>query len=306
MPRPELVPFTRWERGCRVGVDVIGLQFLAYARRKRDFGRAVTVGRQQVDIDPPAQKKLARDLRLGPYDVHQKYAESLLIQGFGSACAESMDHSSYEGATIIQDLNLPFTKPPPTFDTVIDCGTLEHVFNIPQALANLSELCAESGQILHVVPAANFLGHGLYQFSPELFFSYYSEKNGYRDTEVYLANTTPQAYWYRAFPSKNGERHEMLTRSQFLICVRTTKNKTAAATKEVQQSDYLHSWARGPGSNDSRIKKALRNSPALYYALKKTLRVLKRAKRFAWPREIVYVHARPSRLQKVQLRSLLR
>jgi len=288
-----------------MGIDVIGLRFLAYARRKQAFGRTLTIGRQKVDIDPPEQTKLARSLRLAPYDVSQKYAEALLRQGFGSTGVESLDHSAYEGATLVHDLNFPFSREIEVFDTLIDCGTLEHVFNVPQALANLSTLCATGGQILHVVPANNFLGHGLYQFSPELFFSYYSEKNGYKDTEVYLAHTTPRGYWYKALPARHGERHEMLSPSQYLMCVRTLKGKAPALPKEVQQSDYVHLWAEGADANEGRMKRMLKSRPGLFYPLKKMANTLKQTKRFLWRKDIDYVSARPSRLQKVKLRSLL-
>lgn len=288
-----------------MGVDLIAEQFLAYAKKKQNFGRTVTIGRQKMDVDPPDQIRLARKLGISNYDVSQKYAESLLIQGLGAACAESLDASPYEGATIIHDLNLPFRESPPVFDTIIDCGTLEHVFNIPQALLNLSQLCSEKGQILHVVPGTNYLGHGLYQFSPELFFSYYSAKNGYRDTEIYLANTSYKSYWYRVFPPQNGERHEILTPAQFLVCVRTVKDKTSLPSQGVQQSDYLHVWEHGSDAHDGRIKLALKRNPAVYYRLKTAVNTVKTLKRQMLGREIHYVNERSSTFEKVKLSHLL-
>ena len=100
-----------------------------------------------------------------------------------------MDFSNYEGATILHDLNVKLKDGEMSkYDTVLDLGTLEHVYNISNALFNLSKLCKVGGQILHVLPANQMCGHGFWQISPELFFSLYSERNGYGQTRVYTAD----------------------------------------------------------------------------------------------------------------------
>ena len=53
-------------------------------------------------------------------------------------------------------------------------GTLEHVFHVPNALANLNAMLKPSGAILHVLPCNNWVDHGFYQFSPTLMFDYYA------------------------------------------------------------------------------------------------------------------------------------
>ena len=66
-----------------------------------------------------------------------------------------MDFSDYEGANIIQDLNTLiknhdiFEK----YDLIIDGGTLEHVFHVPNAFENFFKLLKIGGQfyILHQV-----------------------------------------------------------------------------------------------------------------------------------------------------------
>jgi hypothetical protein len=80
----------------------------------------------------------------------------------------------HEKATHVVDMNKPLAIEE-RYDTVIDAGTIEHIYNAPQALANVSAMCAHQGQILHIGPANIFCGHGFWQFSPELFFSLYSE-----------------------------------------------------------------------------------------------------------------------------------
>src|SRR5258708_37485432 len=82
------------------------------------------------------------------------------------------------------------------YETIIDCGTAEHIFEVSQVLRNLSGLCASGGQIVHVLPANNFCGHGFWQFSPELFFSLYSAASGYGETEVFLADLRDPGEWF--------------------------------------------------------------------------------------------------------------
>jgi len=50
------------------------------------------------------------------------------------------------------------------YDTLVNFGSLEHVYNAPQALLNVSELCRNGGQILHLLPGNNFCGHGFWRF----------------------------------------------------------------------------------------------------------------------------------------------
>ncbi len=67
------------------------------------------------------------------------------------------------------------------------------MFNIAQALENCVKLCKIGGQILQAVPANGECGHGFWQMSPELFFSLYSERNGFIETEVFIANLMENA-----------------------------------------------------------------------------------------------------------------
>ena len=47
-----------------------------------------------------------------------------------------------------------------------------------------SDLCKNGGTIIHSLPSNNNCGHGFWQFSPELFFSLYNEKNGFKNNEM--------------------------------------------------------------------------------------------------------------------------
>src|ERR1035441_3166291 len=100
------------------------------------------------------------------------------------------------------------------------------------------EMCASGGQILHVLPANNFCGHGFWQFSPELFFSMYSEVNGYRGTQVFIADLSNEYCWYEVRRPHNGERANVTSSTPLYNLVRTQKT-SFFSHENIQQSDYV-------------------------------------------------------------------
>jgi hypothetical protein len=127
------------------------------------------------------------------------------------------------------------------YDTIIDIGTSEHVFNINQNLKNMSKLCKRGGKIIHCLPANNQCGHGFWQFSPELFFSLYNESNGYKSTRLHLIdNNNDKSYWQINKKPKN-ERLELNSFTPLYIFVVTIK-KLENIIQKAQQSDYEYVW----------------------------------------------------------------
>lgn len=64
------------------------------------------------------------------------------------------------------------------YDLVIDPGTSEHCFNIPQALANLASAVAMGGCISQALPMAMF-NHGYWNVNPVALLDFY-EHNGFK------------------------------------------------------------------------------------------------------------------------------
>jgi hypothetical protein len=87
---------------------------------------------------------------------------------------------------------------------VLDGGTLEHVFDFPTAIRNCMKMVALGGHLLCRTPANNYLGHGFYQFSPELFFRIFSEDNGFRFVTEAVVEVGPFASWYEMLDPKRG------------------------------------------------------------------------------------------------------
>ncbi len=75
----------------------------------------------------------------------------------GVESMEFLDHSDYEGAQTIVDLNEPIAPAlESSYDFIIDGGTLDNVFNPPQALMNLSRMLKPGGRLLTYNYYANF------------------------------------------------------------------------------------------------------------------------------------------------------
>jgi hypothetical protein len=221
-----------------VGIGYHGFQFLRFATKHSQLGRVATIGRQGLFLEGIE----LRNMMDGGTDYEQgKYCDGLLVRQFGAKCVDSWDYSDYEGASHIADMNKPLKDVPTTYDTVLDAGSLEHVYNAPQALLNVSQLCCIGGQILHILPANNFCGHGFWQFSPELFFSLYSELNGYSETRVFLANEYRTDVWYEVMKPTNGHRANIISFTPVYALCRTVKVRQPCH-ENVQQSDYIHIW----------------------------------------------------------------
>jgi SAM-dependent methyltransferase len=175
-----------------------------------------------------------------------EYCEELLQTYFGASHVDSLDNSKYEGASVIFDMNSPLPVSARKYDTIFDGGSLEHIFNVPQALANVSRLCNPGGQILHVLPSNNFCGHGFWQFSPELFFSLYSKENGYSETEIFIARPLQLRKWLKVIQPANGQRVNICSSDPLYVLVRTVLGNAQYSHRDIQQSDYLFEWKAGP------------------------------------------------------------
>jgi hypothetical protein len=251
-----------------MGIDIHALNFLRYAKNKSTFADTVTIGRQGIHVIEPVVRST---LKTKPDYHNEVYCENLLTEYFGASSVESIDNSAYENASIIHDMNAQVPSSlTGRFNTIIDGGCLEHIFNIPQALKNCSIICKEGGQIIHILPANNYCGHGFWQFSPELFFSLYSAENGYDQTEVFMADLSNTKAWYKVIPPSNGKRVNVRSSNQLYVLVRTTLRTREFSHSNVQQSDYAFEWdglkASKDPSPDNRagIKQMLERIPFLY------------------------------------------
>ena len=220
-----------------MGVTFFEFKFLELIRKNINFGKVLTVGRQEIILENHEKKLFGiDDSQLND----QKYIDKILLKQFSSLSVDSIDFSDFEKATIIADLNKPMEKKN-LFDTIIDFGTSEHVFNIAQCLQNIANLCKKDGIILHSLPANNNCGHGFWQFSPELFFSLYTRENGFSDTEIFLFSSINKYNIWKIKKQPMGSRLELSSDIPLFLLVKTKKIKEITS-QSVNQSDYQFLW----------------------------------------------------------------
>lgn len=210
------------------------------------FGETLSIGRLNNLIKKDEFKKLKLDFS------DDFFADRLLCNNFEITSLNALDYSSFEDADIIQDLNKPIVNIEKKFDTILDFGTSEHVFDVSQCLKNISNLCKKGGIILHCLPANNNCGHGFWQFSPELFFNIYSQKNGFKETEIILINLFDKKNWYLVNKQKKGDRLELNSSEPLYLLVKS-KKVNESNYEDINQSDYEHQWLNE--NNNYKIEK---------------------------------------------------
>ena len=245
-----------------MGIDKITLEFLLDSRRQGvEFKDAITLGRQDLlvqyeDIenlfnryDIPFTEKSITNL----YNKNNQFAEPL-FEYLGAESCKSIDNSDFENASIVYDLNDPIKNElKGQFDTVIDGGTLEHVFNFPQAIKNCMELIKVGGNFISITPTNNFVGHGFYQLGPELLYRIFSEENGFKVKKMIYCEYNNDDLWYEILDPKIVS-HRVEVRSMYpsslMLLAEKVKN-TNIFEKTPQQSDYASEWAHKPDKGDS-------------------------------------------------------
>lgn len=199
------------------------------------------------------------------------YSEEL-FRKLGARSVDSMDASDYEGASVIHDLNQPI---PPNlhqqYTAVIDFGSLEHVFHFPNAIKNATDLLGVGGHFVSMSVANNFMGHGFYQFSPELFFSYLPA-NGFAEVEVYLAPSREFPFFFRVgSPRELGGRVELVNPEPIQIGVIAKKVEHLPEVVIPMQSDYEDRFWHGRD-----VSRVARKSSMTSHLKSKMSRVMKR------------------------------
>jgi hypothetical protein len=235
-----------------MGLNWNGVKFLASVRSGgTDFARTVTIGRQNLHVPLPQVRQILDGYKI-PNTLDDKavlaspeFAEPV-FKLLGANIVDSIDASDYEKATIIADMNEPVPKAIyNSYDIVFDGGSLEHVFNVEQALRNVMSLPKIGGSVIIHTMANNCLGHGLYQFSPELFYRVFSPENGYRVERVVLHPNFGFAHWYDVpDPTEVHSRIELASNfDAIMMFVHAIRQEVLPIFKKnPQQSDYAATW----------------------------------------------------------------
>ena len=277
-----------------MGLDINGTQFILYAKTIGvDFTRTAMIGRQGLHLSSSDFK--ANLLNFGfsfdersierIFNESNHYAEEF-FRSLGAKEVHSLDNSDYEGATHVFDMNKQIPESlKRQYSVVLDGGSLEHIFNFPVAIKNCMEMVRVGGYYLGITPANNFMGHGFYQFSPELFFGIFTRSNGYELDCLIAFEDSPNAEWYlvKSPVSINGRVTLTNSKPVYLLIVAKRIEDIEPFQSMPQQSDYVSTWnlnnsdvRRALNAPDRNLKKqsTLHNCATLHSAIKRIAKLL--------------------------------
>ncbi len=247
-----------------MGIDYQMARTLIEAQQRgASFATCLTIGRQEVHLHPQERRLLAELLANGARPAatdyfrtdagrHDAFADRFLKDVLGVESLDVLDFSNYQGATITWDLNSPVgSEVEERFDAVIDGGTLEHIFHVPAALANIMRMARVGGAVFLGVPANNMCGHGFYQFSPELMFRVFSPENGFQIERLRLFEarypspelTSNLVAYDVVDPADVRERVGLMSTKAAMMIVEARRTARVAPFETMpQQSDYATMW----------------------------------------------------------------
>jgi hypothetical protein len=174
-------------------------------------GRLLVCGRQSMFLTPAEAEELLRshglvpklsadqckldyETRIGGETQARRSGDSISDVSFfemlGVSSVEFLDHSEYEGAQTVVDLNFPI--PPEMadrYDFIIDGGTLDNIFNPAQALMNFARMLKTGGRLL----AYNFYSNfgATYTNLPHQWYLDYFALNRFQFAQTYLCTFEP-------------------------------------------------------------------------------------------------------------------
>lgn len=131
----------------------------------------------QTRVDSvPRAKWLLEKYRVLETEKPATYAFDIVKLLYGIYWAPSwVDSIDYDGTPNARQFDLNLALPGGqlcggSYNTVINHGTAEHVFNIGQVFRTMHEYCAVGGLMIHESPFTGWIEHGFYSLQPGLFF----------------------------------------------------------------------------------------------------------------------------------------
>ncbi|MCX7748464.1 MAG: hypothetical protein N2645_16490 [Clostridia bacterium] len=231
-------------------------------KRKPFSGKVLTLGRQDIYFSDNILRSTAKDLGYNlkneqpTFSLRNDYAKKgfisdvYMLKCIGFKEVISLDYSDYESAQIVFDLNN--TNLPDNliegFDMIIDGGTIEHVFHIPNAMYNIFRMLRIGGRIIHFSPSSNLVDHGFYMLSPTFFFDFYNA-NSFEVNHICLFRYT-QNHDTEPWTFYDNYSQGSLDSISFgglddgiygVLCI-ATKTENSMGDRIPQQGSYIKHW----------------------------------------------------------------
>lgn len=250
-----------------MGLDITSIRYLCWLKQTGcNFKKVAMLGRHAFyGLNPDTLSKAVEPSGLkmttneGKEILTEKrgYTEPF-FHWLGADTVDSYDFSTYENATHIWDMNKPLNKKSKgCYDFVFDGGTLEHVFNYSNALREAMTMPKIGGIFLSATPANSYIGHGLYQFGPDLPYSIMQPLNGYKIGKVHLVEMRRSVNFYEVLPpSITRGRALASTPWPTIMYFFGTRNDEVPDSLQAFQPDYEDAWAgktQSPNKNNKPI-----------------------------------------------------
>ena len=195
-----------------MGIPSSAAKLLFEEAKRRPFkGRVLTLGRQFINFSYVHLEKIAAESKFKLFDpgelalshVPKKAKKGYMsdvcfLKALGFSESRALDFTPSEAPDYIFDLNSGEMTEGllGAFDVIINGGTIEHIFHIPNVLNNIFRMLASDGRIIHFSPISARMDHGFYMFSPTLFRDYYRANKFEIDTfQIFLHSKSSLRDW---------------------------------------------------------------------------------------------------------------
>jgi hypothetical protein len=250
-----------------MGLDTAAVNFLCYAKNNGvNFAKTLTIGRQsfqpELNFLKNVFKSIGTSFSAEKFILDNCYGEKFFRE-LGAQSVDSIDYSDYQGATIQHDLNIPIDNALKNKYTVVyDGGTLEHIFNIPEAFRNCMKMVTVGGHFIQGTVANNFMGHGFWQISPELIFRVFSKNNGFSIHSVLLYHMSGQGEWYLVSDPDDIKQRVLLCNSNpvYLFTIAKKIADVDIFSVTPMQSDYVATWEKAQNLEISKPNSSFKSS----------------------------------------------
>jgi SAM-dependent methyltransferase len=173
----------------------------------------VQIGRQTIELTAPEMIELFARYKIPLGSLHEEVIEidrkttqvrqtkapfvsdRAFFGALGAKEVRAVDHSDFEGAGIIHDMNQPIGNSLEAIaDLILDGSTLDNVHDPAIALMNYNRMLRPGGRVVSVNAAKPDIQGAYTGMAPEWFLDYYAI-NDYTDCQVYAQLNFPAERW---------------------------------------------------------------------------------------------------------------
>lgn len=230
-----------------MGLDVAIARFLSHAAVKGrvNFSRTATLGRQDCFV---TESELHRILGNWHFLRRPEITDGF-FEAIGCGSVDAIEYRNGPGITKACDLNYPVESTwHRAYSAVVDMGTLEHVWNYPQALANAMNMVEVGGSIVICTPANGYGGHGFYQISPEALFRAFWKARFWPVCAAVCVHGMRER-WYRVTDPREARARALITGlwpTMLFAVGQRIDSRPVFLDGGIIQSDYEAQWFGAP------------------------------------------------------------